>query len=73
MSVQEAPVVIEMWTDLGCPWCYVGKHRLQAAIDQRPDAERFEVRLRSFELIAEAAGIRAEIATAGDLEGERRP
>lgn len=54
MSVQEAPVVIEMWTDLGCPWCYVGKHRLQAAIDQRPDAERFEVRLRSFELNPDA-------------------
>lgn len=50
MSVQDPPVVIEMWTDLGCPWCYVGKHRLQAAIDQRPDAERFEIRLRSFEL-----------------------
>lgn len=27
MSVQDQPVVIEMWTDLGCPWCYVGKHR----------------------------------------------
>jgi predicted DsbA family dithiol-disulfide isomerase len=54
MSAQDAPVVIEMWTDLGCPWCYVGKHRLQAAIDQRPDAERFEVRLRSFELNPDA-------------------
>ena len=54
MSVQDAPVVIEMWTDLGCPWCYVGKHRLEAAIDQRRDAERFEVRLRSFELNPDA-------------------
>jgi len=44
------PVLIEVWTDLGCPWCYVGKHRLQAAIAQRPDADRFELRLRSFEL-----------------------
>lgn len=35
-------VVIEVWSDLGCPWCYVGKHRLQAAIAQRPDADRFE-------------------------------
>lgn len=55
MRLQEAPVVIEMWTDLGCPWCYVGKHRLQAAIDQRPDADRFEVRLRSFELNPDAS------------------
>jgi predicted DsbA family dithiol-disulfide isomerase len=54
MSEQEAPVVIEMWTDLGCPWCYVGKHRLQAAIDRRPDAARFSLRLRSFELNPDA-------------------
>jgi predicted DsbA family dithiol-disulfide isomerase len=44
------PIVIDVWADLGCPWCYVGKHRLQRAIDARPDAERFEMRLRSFEL-----------------------
>lgn len=44
------PVVIEVWSDLGCPWCYVGKHRLQAAIAQRPDADRFKIIMRSFEL-----------------------
>lgn len=54
MSVHDAPVVVEMWTDLGCPWCYVGKHRLQEAIDRRPDADRFELRLRSFELNPDA-------------------
>lgn len=43
-------VVIEVWSDLGCPWCYVGKHRLQAAIEQRPDADRFKIVMRSFEL-----------------------
>ena len=46
----ESPVVVELWSDLGCPWCYVGKHRLQEAIARRPDAERFELRVRSFEL-----------------------
>lgn len=30
--------------------CYFGKHRLQRAIDARPDAERFEIKIRSFEL-----------------------
>jgi predicted DsbA family dithiol-disulfide isomerase len=43
-------VVIEVWSDLGCPWCYVGQHRLSAAIAQRPDADRFDIRTRSFEL-----------------------
>lgn len=44
------PITVEIWADLGCPWCYVGKHRLQEAIAQRPDRDRFELRLRSFEL-----------------------
>ncbi|WP_022886059.1 DsbA family oxidoreductase [Glaciibacter superstes] len=47
-------VIIEVWADLGCPWCYVGKHRLQAAIAQRPDADRFQIVMRSFELDPEA-------------------
>lgn len=47
-------VVIEVWADLGCPWCYIGKHRLQAAIDQRTDADRFEVVIRSFQLDPDA-------------------
>ncbi|MEU6040575.1 DsbA family oxidoreductase [Actinomadura sp. NPDC047616] len=59
MVEQAAPskgsqVVIEVWADLGCPWCYVGKHRLQAAISQRPDADRFKIMMRSFELDPEA-------------------
>lgn len=48
-------VVIEVWSDLGCPWCYVGKHRLQTAIAQRPDADRFEIVMRSFQLDPEAS------------------
>ncbi|RSM79962.1 DsbA family oxidoreductase [Amycolatopsis sp. WAC 01375] len=47
-------VVIEVWADLGCPWCYVGKHRLRAAISRRPDPERFEILMRSFDLDPDA-------------------
>ncbi|MEU9190521.1 DsbA family oxidoreductase [Streptomyces sp. NPDC048484] len=75
-------VVIEVWSDLGCPWCYVGKHRLQAAIAQRPDAERFEIVMRSFELDPgapqepeknETSFIRAHGGTAAEvLQAERQ-
>jgi len=41
---------IDLWTDLGCPWCYVGKQRLQTAIDQSGFADRVDLVLRSFEL-----------------------
>jgi predicted DsbA family dithiol-disulfide isomerase len=50
MTDEPAPVVVEVWADLGCPWCYVGKHRLQRAIEARPDVGRFQMRIRSFEL-----------------------
>ncbi|RIQ21365.1 DsbA family oxidoreductase [Jiangella rhizosphaerae] len=75
-------VVIEVWADLGCPWCYVGKHRLRAAIAQRPDADRFTIVMRSFELDPEAphelerneeSFIRAHGGTAADvLRAERQ-
>ena len=32
-------VVIEVVSDVVCPWCYVGKHRLEAALALRPDIE----------------------------------
>jgi len=41
---------VDLWTDLGCPWCYVGKQRLQTAIDQSGFADRVDLVLRSFEL-----------------------
>lgn len=48
MTEQSAPsdesqIVVEMWAGLGCPWCYVGKRRLQTVIVQRPDASWFEI------------------------------
>jgi predicted DsbA family dithiol-disulfide isomerase len=32
-------VVIDVVSDVVCPWCYVGKHRLEAALALRPDVE----------------------------------
>lgn len=43
-------LVIEVWTDIGCPWCYVGKHRLDQAIEATVPTGGVEVVLRSFEL-----------------------
>ncbi|MBE7162398.1 MAG: DsbA family oxidoreductase [Williamsia herbipolensis] len=58
------PVLIEVWSDLGCPWCYIGKHRLQAAIAERPDRDRYTVRVRSFELNSSAPRIPETIESA---------
>jgi predicted DsbA family dithiol-disulfide isomerase len=46
---------ISVWSDIACPWCYVGKRRLEAAIElyraqSGANAEPIEVTWRSFEL-----------------------
>ncbi|HXL68050.1 MAG TPA: DsbA family oxidoreductase [Xanthobacteraceae bacterium] len=42
-----APVVIDVVSDVVCPWCYIGKRRLERALELRPDVP-VEVRYRPF-------------------------
>lgn len=39
-----------VWSDIACPWCYVGKRRLEAALARFPHREHVAVVFRSFEL-----------------------
>lgn len=41
---------IEIWSDIACPWCYIGKRRLERALAARADAGEVEILWRSFEL-----------------------
>lgn len=41
---------IEIWSDVVCPWCAVGKARLDTALAAFPHAEEVAVEFRSFEL-----------------------
>jgi len=41
---------IEVWSDVVCPWCYIGKRRLERALDSFEHAGDVEVVYRSFEL-----------------------
>jgi predicted DsbA family dithiol-disulfide isomerase len=41
---------IDVWSDISCPWCYIGRHRLEAALAQFPEREAVTVTWRSFEL-----------------------
>ena len=41
---------VEVWADVTCPWCYIGKRRLEAALARFPHAGDVEVVWRSFEL-----------------------
>jgi len=41
---------IEVWADVVCPWCYIGKRRLQAALAERGMTDEVEVLHRAFQL-----------------------
>ncbi len=43
-------VKIEIWTDVICPWCGIGEHRLQQALERFEHAGEVDVVHRSFQL-----------------------
>ncbi|EFQ83933.1 DsbA-like protein [Aeromicrobium marinum DSM 15272] len=47
----DTPVRVQVWSDVACPWCFVGKRRFEAAV-ARFDGQ-VEVEYRSFELSPE--------------------
>jgi predicted DsbA family dithiol-disulfide isomerase len=43
-------VRVEIWSDVVCPWCYIGKRRFERAVAQFEGAADVEVTWRSFQL-----------------------
>jgi predicted DsbA family dithiol-disulfide isomerase len=41
---------LEVWSDIACPWCYVGKRRLEGALKRFPHAAEVRLVWRAFEL-----------------------
>ncbi|MDV6375671.1 DsbA family oxidoreductase [Deinococcus arenicola] len=41
---------VDIWSDIACPWCYIGKRRFEAALHDFPQREQVEVVWHSFEL-----------------------
>lgn len=41
---------IEIWSDVICPWCYIGKRRFETALAQAENRSHIHVIWRSFEL-----------------------
>lgn len=45
---------IKIWSDFVCPFCYIGKRRLEEALEQFPHREEVKIEFKSFELDPEA-------------------
>lgn len=41
---------IEIWSDVACPWCFIGKRRFEAALAAFPHRESVDVTWRSYQL-----------------------
>ncbi len=41
---------VEIWSDVACPWCYIGKRRFESALAHFAHREQVEVTWRSYQL-----------------------
>ncbi len=41
---------VEIWSDVVCPWCYIGKRHFEEALSKFEHADEVELEWRSFEL-----------------------
>jgi len=72
---------VEIWSDIACPWCYIGKRRFEAALEDFEHSGEVRVTYRSFELdpaapperdgdrtqrLAEKYGVSSEEVRAGE-------
>lgn len=47
-------MTVEIWTDIVCPWCYIGKREFEKALSEFEHKEDVEVIWRSYELDPQA-------------------
>jgi predicted DsbA family dithiol-disulfide isomerase len=57
---EECGVKVEIWSDVVCPWCYIGKRRFEAALAGFEHRDGVEVVWRSFELDPASTSATAE-------------
>lgn len=50
MPTTAEPLIVDIWSDVVCPWCAIGKANLDRALERFPEASRVEIVWHSFEL-----------------------
>jgi len=43
-------MIVDVWADVVCPWCFIGKRRLERALKDFPHRNEITVRHRAFQL-----------------------
>jgi predicted DsbA family dithiol-disulfide isomerase len=52
-------VKVDIWSDVVCPWCYIGKRRFEAALERFAHRDEVEVVWHSFQLDPTTVSVRA--------------
>lgn len=47
-------MIIDVWSDVVCPWCFIGKRRLEKALSQFGHKDEIVIRHRAFQLQPDA-------------------
>ena len=51
MGADKLPImIIDIWSDVVCPWCFIGKRRLEKALSQFEHRNQVVIRHRAFQL-----------------------
>ena len=48
--VENVSIDVQIWSDIACPWCYIGKRRFEKALAAFPQREQVKVSWRSYQL-----------------------
>lgn len=66
---------IEVWSDIACPWCYIGKRRFAEALDEFADRDRVTITWRAYQLAPDTpVGLRKpEIEALVEMKGMPEP
>lgn len=51
---------VEVWSDIVCPWCYIGKRRLETALARFEHRDKVTLTWRSYQLSPEAPKVATE-------------
>jgi predicted DsbA family dithiol-disulfide isomerase len=49
-NMKNEKMKVEVWSDISCPFCYLGKHKFEKALAQFPDSAFIELEWKSFQL-----------------------
>jgi predicted DsbA family dithiol-disulfide isomerase len=63
---------VDIWSDIACPWCYIGKRHLEQALATFEHADDVEIVWRAFELDPSAPKLREAVPNAERLAQKYR-